>query len=182
MLPLRCSLSCLIPKLRPQPHPYPHPHAHTDVSYKFEDLLCPPDDKEGDTSDATLTYEQEESEQTLDYEPEDLIVEEEKDKKVATIHSETKREAVGKKRKLEEDADLPPSAKRTLSLAKKTAAVDVPEADSKKESKVCEEGKSVNEQEAEAAQASKSAAGVDKPSSVKKDSMEENLICQICQV
>ena len=161
-----------------------HTHTHKDVAYKFEDLLAPPpDDREGDASDATLTYDQEDSELTLDYEEDDLIKgEEEKAKKALTLHSEDKKKEVeSKKRKLGEEAELPPSAKRMLSCARKEPPAHSSPADvvkEEEEGKSCE-GKSVNEASAES---SKAAAGTAKPSMEKKDSMEENLICQICQV
>lgn len=171
------------------------------MAYKFEDLLHPSDDREGDTSDATLEYEQEDSNLTLDYEQEEkdsLKVEEkmkseegnlktvkQKIEEVATLHSEDKTELGTKKRKLGEGVESPPSAKRTLSLAKKeltVAVVDVMKTDSEKERNLCEERKSVDEGKSVGEGVPSKSVGTVKPNLEKKDSMEENLICQICQV
>ena len=168
---------------------FPSSHSHTDVAYKFEDLLQPLDDREGDTSDATLTYEQEDSELTVDYEQEDSVKEETKtDKEEMKIHTEleeTKKEVESKKRKLEDSSDPPPGAKRTLSCAKRETAVAVAEGHKGHEGQGTDQGQESKET-VDGGGASvgvvKSAGAATKPSLAKKDSMEENLICQICQV
>ena len=169
-------------------HTYTHTHAHThtftDVAYKFEDLLQPTmEEREGDASDATLTYDQEDSELTVDYEQEEPVKEETKVEKESTLHpgpEEKEIKEVGsKKRKLKDNSEPPPSAKRTLSCAKKeTAMTESQEDKQEKDGKETVDEGSVSVNVKSAGMAAASA----KPSLEKKDSMEENLICQICQV
>jgi hypothetical protein len=184
------------PSLSTHTHLHTHSLSHTltrtDVAYKFEDLLQPPAEERegGETSDATLTYEQEDdSELTLDYEQEEPIKDEEKVEKDSIIHprvEEKEKEAVeSKKRKLEDSSsEPPPSAKRTLSCAKKK----------KEPATMAEEGQGDQQREKDGKETVDGssvsiniksvgdAAAAAKPSLEKKDSMEENLICQICQV
>ena len=179
-------------------HSLTHTHARTDVAYKFEDLLQPPvEDQEegGETSDATLTYEQEDdSELTLDYEQEEPVKDEAKIEKESIIHppgvEEKEKEVVkSKKRKLEDSgSEPPPGAKRTLSCAKKKKKKEEPamaegqgdqQGKDEKETSVDGSSQSVN---VKSAASGVGGAAATKPSLEKKDSMEENLICQICQV
>ena len=144
------------------------------MTYKFESFSHPSEEREGDTSDATLTYDQEDSELTVDYE-EEGVVKEEKTEKVTTHHKESEKEMVGTKRKMaEEDSEPPPDAKRTLSCAKSGTNMALKESENKEKVK---EGK-----EKKADESGSVGAAAVKPSLEKKDSMEENLICQICQV
>ena len=85
-----------------------------------------------------------------------------------------------KKRKLEDSSEPPPSAKRTLSCAKKETAVV--EGQEIQENQGKESKEAVDEGGGASVGVIKSAGAAAKPSLVKKDSMEENLICQICQV
>ncbi len=184
-------------------HTFTHSHTctltRTDVAYKFEDLLQPPAEERegGETSDdATITYEQEDdSELTLDYEQEEPVKDEEKVEKDSVIHTgveEKEKEAVeSKKRKLEDSSsEPPPSAKRTLSCANKKKEELVVMAEEgqgdqqgEKDGKETVDGSSVSVNVKSAAGAGGvGAAAAAKPSLEKKDSMEENLICQICQV
>ena len=180
----------------PSLSPQTHTHTLTDVAYKFEDLLHPPAEERedgGETSDATLTYEQEDDgELTIDYEQEESVKEEANvEEKATTVHpgpAEMDKEATAsKKRKLEDSSDPPPSAKRTLSCAKKKE--EEPE-QVKGQGDLEQQGKdgkkAVDESSVsvsvKSADGDTSTAAVAKPSLEKKDSMEENLICQICQV
>ena len=138
------------------------------------------EEREGDTSDATLTYDQEDSELTLDYDQELSVKDEAKVEKESTVHPgpEEKeiKEVESKKRKLEDGSEPPPSAKRTLSCAKKEPAMAEGQGD--------QQGKDGKETVGDGGSVSVNvkSAGVAAPSLEKKDSMEENLICQICQV
>ena len=144
------------------------------------------EEKEGEVSDATLTYEQaDDSELTVDYEQEESVKDEAKRvEKELTVHSaveEKEKEVVkSKKRKLEDSSELPPSAKRTLSCAKKEVVM----AEGKKELKDQQgkDGKETIDEGSESVNVKSAGAAATKPSLEKKDSMEENLICQICQV
>ena len=143
----------------------------------------------GETSDATLTYEQEDdSELTLDYEQEEPVKDEAKIEKESSVHppgvEEKEKEAVeSKKRKLEDSSsEPPPSAKRTLSCAKKKNEPVMAEGQGDQQGK---DGKETSVDGSSQSVNVKSAGGgaaAAKPSLEKKDSMEENLICQICQV